>query len=107
MRKTLFDDNISDHQEGAQFLSETVEPKTDKEDKPLERLKNLDVKIADAINKVKALKEEKTALERRIKELEALLDEKNGEIERLSSEKTSIKGQISELLSELESLEIG
>jgi chromosome segregation ATPase len=107
MRKTLFDDNISEHQKGSQFLSENAEPKTDKEDKPLERLKNLDDKIADAISKVKALKEEKTALERRIKELEALLNEKNGEIERLSSEKTSIKGQISELLSELESLEIG
>lgn len=73
----------------------------------MNRLKNLDEKIASAVNKVKALKEEKTVLERKIRELEALLNEKNQEIESLSSEKTAIKNQIEDLLNELETLEIG
>ncbi len=93
MKKTLFDDET--------FANVT------KEDKPLNRLKNLDEKIAGAVNKVKALKEEKAALERRIKELETQLDEKNQEVERLSSEKTAIKSQLEELLNELETLDVG
>jgi chromosome segregation ATPase len=93
MKKTLFDDETSTH--------------TSKEDRPLNRLKNLDEKIAGAVNKVKALKEEKVHLERKIKELEARLDEKNQEVERLSSEKTAIKGQLEELLNELETLDVG
>lgn len=79
----------------------------EKEEVELERLKNLDEKIADAINKVRALKEEKQALERRVHELEILLNEKNEEIERLRSEKVTVKGQIEDLLREIESLEIG
>jgi len=78
-----------------------------KEVTPLERLKNLEDKIANAIDKVKTLKEEKTALERRIKELEAKLEAQNHEIEKLQSEKTTIKSQVEGLLNELDTLEVG
>ena len=81
--------------------------KAEKEDKPLNRLKNLDEKIAGAVSRVKALKEENITLERKVRELEALLDEKNQEIERLSSEKTDIKKQVEDLLNELETIELG
>lgn len=93
MGKTLFDGDTTS--------------KVVKEDKPLNRLKNLDEKISNAVNKVKALKEEKVLLERRIQELEAQLNEKSKEVERLSSEKNVIKDQIEDLLNELETLEIG
>lgn len=93
MGKSLFDDDTF--------------PKVVKEDRPLNRLKNLDDKIANAVNKVKALKDEKVLLERRIKELESKLNEKIQEVERISSEKAVIKNQIEELLNELETLEIG
>jgi chromosome segregation ATPase len=96
MGKTLFDDNT---------FSES--PNSKKEEKPLNRLKNLDEKITSAVSKVKALKEEKVVLERRIRELEAQLAEKNQEVERLSSEKAAIKNQVEDLLNELETLEIG
>lgn len=79
----------------------------EKEEKELERLRNLDEKITDAISKVRALKEERESLERRVQELEILLNEKNEEIERLKSEKVAVKGQIEDLLREIESLEIG
>ena len=72
----------------------------------MDRLKNLEEKIATAVERVKALKEEKISLERKIRELESLLDDKNREVESLKDEKTSIKGQIEELLEELETLEI-
>lgn len=78
----------------------------EKEGRKLERLRSLDEKIADAINRVRTLKEEKQALERRVRELEMLLNEKNEEIEKLKSEKVSVKGQIEDLLKEIESLEI-
>ncbi|RMG71381.1 MAG: cell division protein ZapB, partial [Nitrospirae bacterium] len=68
--------------------------------------KSLDDKIASAIEKVRLLKEEKQALERRVKELEELLNQKNMEIEQLKAEKGSVKGQLEELLTELESIEI-
>lgn len=93
MGRNLFDDDI--------FST------AGKEDRPLNRLKNLDEKIAGAVNKVKALKEEKNLLERKIRELEALLDEKNREVERLSSEKSAIKDQIEDLLNELETVDLG
>jgi chromosome segregation ATPase len=102
--RTLFD--------GAPFESEppnrsrNTSSAKDKEDGPLDRLKNLEEKIASVVDRVKALKEEKTVLEKRISELEAMLDEKNQEIESLKSEKTSIKSQVDELLEELETLEI-
>lgn len=93
MGKTLFDDD----QYG----------EAPKEDKPLNRLRNLDEKIANAVNRVKALKEEKVLLESRIKELESQLDQKDVEIEKLSSEKIAIKSQVEDLLNELEALELG
>jgi chromosome segregation ATPase len=77
-----------------------------KEVAPVDRLKNLEEKIATAVERVKALKEEKISLERKIGELESLLDDKNREVESLKDEKTSIKSQIEELLEELETLEI-
>ncbi len=91
--KTLFDNN--------QFSN------IRKEAAPLERLKNLEEKIASAIDKVRALKEEKADMGRRIKELEEKLNEKNQEVERLQSEKISIKSQVEDLLNELETLELG
>ena len=72
----------------------------------MERLKNLEEKIAVAVDRVKALKEEKISLERKIKELETVLSERNQEIESLRNEKTTIKSQVEELLEELETLEI-
>ncbi len=72
----------------------------------MNRLKNLDEKIAGAVNKVRALKEEKSTLERKIKELEAQLDEKSQEVERLTSEKNAIKGQLEDLLGELDTLDL-
>ncbi|MDP2158680.1 MAG: cell division protein ZapB [Nitrospirota bacterium] len=72
----------------------------------MDRLKNLEEKIATAVDRVKALKEEKMSLERKIRELESLLDDKNREVESLKEEKTSIKSQVEELLEELETLEI-
>jgi septal ring factor EnvC (AmiA/AmiB activator) len=96
---------LNDHKRSL-FDDETFANVT-KEDKPLNRLKNLDEKIAGAVNKVRALKEEKVLLERRIKELETRLDEKNQELERLSDEKAAIKSQLEELLHELETLDVG
>ena len=72
----------------------------------MDRLKNLEEKITAAVERVKALKEEKANLERKITKLEALLDEKNQEVESLKSEKSSIGSQIEELLTELETTEI-
>lgn len=77
-----------------------------KEVAPVDRLKNLEEKIATAVERVKALKEEKISLENKIRELESLLDGKNREVESLKDEKTSIKSQVEELLEELETLEI-
>jgi len=73
---------------------------------PVDRLKNLEEKITAAVEKVKALKDEKTLLERKIKDLEAIVDEKNQEIHALKSEKSSIGSQLEELLGELETIEI-
>ena len=72
----------------------------------MDRLKNLEEKIAVVVDRVKALKEEKISLERKIRELETVLDEKNQEITSLRNEKTTIKSQVEELLEELETLEI-
>lgn len=77
-----------------------------KEVAPVDRLKNLEEKIATAVERVKALKEEKISLEKKIRELESLLDDKNREVESLKDEKTLIKSQVEELLQELETLEI-
>jgi chromosome segregation ATPase len=77
-----------------------------KEVAPVDRLINLEEKIATAVDRVKALKEEKISLERKIRELEALLNDRNREVESLKNEKTLIKSQLEELLEELETLEI-
>lgn len=90
INRSLFDDNIS---------------KADKEDSKLERLKEVDNKIAAAISKVRTLKEEKLILEKMVSELEAQLDLKNQEVANLSSNNIAIKSQIEELLNELETLE--
>lgn len=72
----------------------------------MDRLKNLEEKITTAVERVKALKEEKTNLEKKIMKLEALLDEKSQEVESLKSEKSSIGSQLEELLNELETTDI-
>lgn len=72
----------------------------------MEMFKTFEEKISFAVEKVKALKEEKTGLEERIKELENALRQKDLDIERLSSEKTFIKSQIEDLLNELEPVEL-
>lgn len=71
----------------------------------MNKLKDLDKKIALAVEKVKTLKEDKSALERRVHELESMLNEKNAELDELNSDRTSIRGQINDLLSELEAIE--
>lgn len=72
----------------------------------MDRLKNLEQKITAAVERVKALKEDKALLERKIRDLESLLDERNKEIETLKSEKNSIGSQLEELLNELDTIEI-
>ncbi|MDA8086727.1 MAG: hypothetical protein M0Z75_08515 [Nitrospiraceae bacterium] len=71
----------------------------------METLKNLESQILTAIEKIRDLKEAKTALERRTRELEALVNQKNEEILTLTGEKNSIKAQIESLLAELQDLE--
>ncbi len=70
----------------------------------VEVLKTFDEKIAIAVEKVRALKEEKERLERRVEELEDATRLKDMEIERLGMEKSSIKNQIEDLLNELETI---
>ena len=106
MGKGLFDDNIPDDSQKVPDMQESALKKSKKEGTSLDRLKNLEDKIAGAISKVKALKEEKLLLERKIKELEELLNEKNREVERLASEKFTVKAQVEELLNELEALDL-
>lgn len=72
----------------------------------MDRLKNLEEKITMAVEKVRALKDEKLQFDRKIKDLENLLFEKEEEIEALKSEKSSIKNQVEELLTEIEALEV-
>ena len=72
----------------------------------MEMFKTFEEKISFAVEKVKALKEEKTGLEERIKELENTLRQKDIDIEKLTSEKTFIKSQIEDLLNELEPVQL-
>jgi chromosome segregation ATPase len=102
--KTLFDDDTSRGESSYENNNDSSTIK--KEVLPLDRLKNLEEKITAAVEKVKALKEEKNLLERKIRDFENLLNEKNREIETLRSEKSSIGNQLQELLSELETIEI-
>lgn len=98
--RTLFDDAPPVKKGGENGINNK------KEVMPLERLKNLEDKIAGAIEKVKTLKEEKAAFELRIKELETKLSDKDHEIEKLQTEKTAIKSQVEGLLNELDTLEV-
>jgi chromosome segregation ATPase len=102
--KTLFDDDT--HGKESAKKTEADSSKIYREVQPLDRLKNLEEKITAAVERVKALKEEKTDLEKKVRKLEALLDEKNQEVESLKSEKSSIGIQLEELLNELETIEI-
>ena len=102
--KTLFDDDTPD--KGNPERPEEIFHERKKEAIPLERLKNLEEKIAAVVERVKALKEEKNSLENRIRELEVSLNEKSRTIEALTAEKTSIKTQVEELLTELETIEL-
>ncbi|OGW24698.1 MAG: hypothetical protein A2X59_09545 [Nitrospirae bacterium GWC2_42_7] len=99
--KSLFDNDL--------FLDDKSKEKSfrlKKEVVPLDRLKNLEEKITGAVEKVKALKEDKIKLEKKLKDFEELLNEKNMEIEALKTEKVTIKDQVEKLLSELETLEL-
>ncbi len=98
--KTLFDDIAKDDA----GKSGKGSPNIKREVPSLDRLKNLEEKITVAVDRVKALKEEKNLLERKVRDLEGLLNEKNQEIEALRSEKSSIGNQITELLNELEAI---
>jgi uncharacterized phage infection (PIP) family protein YhgE len=69
-------------------------------------LKTFDEKIAAAVEKVKALKDENGELKLKLREYETLLAIKDEELQKLSGEKTSIRDQIEELLEELDSIEI-
>lgn len=69
-------------------------------------MNTVEEKIAQVIDKVRSLKEEKDVIEKRSKELEELLRMKEQEIGRLSSEKDGIKAQIEGLLKELEGFEL-
>lgn len=71
----------------------------------METFKKLETQISTAIEKIKALKEEKTSLERRVHQLESALDEKTREIDGLAEERVSIRTQIEGLLEELNGLE--
>jgi chromosome segregation ATPase len=72
----------------------------------LDSLKVFEEKIAYAIEKIKSLKEEKAALERRIVELETIIKQKDAEIENLNEDKFKIKGQIEDLVRELDNIQI-
>jgi len=102
--KSLFDDFSSMHERAES--SDNGPSNILREVLPLDRLRNLEEKIAMAVERVKALKEEKTVLEKKIKDMETILNAKNQEIEALRSEKSSIGNQIQELLTELETLEV-
>jgi chromosome segregation ATPase len=103
IRETLFDDLTSESRSvpGSGRTQTTMT----KEGLSLDRLKNLEEKINAAVERVKALKEERTLLERKIRDFESVLEDKNREIEALKSEKSSIGSQIQELLDELDTIE--
>jgi uncharacterized 2Fe-2S/4Fe-4S cluster protein (DUF4445 family) len=72
----------------------------------VEILKTFEEKFAYALEKAKAMKEEKVALEKKIDELESLIRIKDQEIEKLGSEKSAVKNQIESLLNELEAVNL-
>jgi prefoldin subunit 5 len=69
-------------------------------------LQTFEEKITYAIEKIKSLKEENAALEKRIGELEDLVRSRDQEVERLVAEKSAIKSQIESLFNELETIEL-
>jgi|GEM_PF-1700876 uncharacterized protein (UPF0335 family) len=69
-------------------------------------MQSVEEKIAQVIEKVRSLKEEKSAVEKRNMDLEEALTAKEQEIERLSNEKIAIKTQIEGLLKELDGFEL-
>jgi chromosome segregation ATPase len=69
-------------------------------------MQTVEEKIAQVIAKVKNLKEEKSAVEKRNGELEEALRVKEQEIEKLSFEKNAVKNHIEDLLKELEGFEL-
>ena len=71
----------------------------------METLKNLEMQISGAIDKIRLLKDTKSSLERRVSELESIIDKKNEELLRVTSEKNNIKDQIEGLLNELQNIE--
>ena len=103
-KRSLFDQDIIEADAADNIRGDSSNINT--EVRPVDRLKNLEEKITSAVERVKALKEEKNLLERKIKDLESMLDEKNQEIHALKSEKSSIGTQLEELLGELETIEI-
>lgn len=72
----------------------------------MEVVKTLEEKIAQVIEKVKELKEEKNMLQQKVAKLEDIIRSKEREIELLNSEKALVKGQIEELLRLLDSVEL-
>lgn len=72
----------------------------------MEVVKTLEEKIAQVIEKVKELKEEKNMLQQKVAQLEDIIKSKEREIELLNSEKALVKGQIEELLRLLDSVEL-
>lgn len=69
-------------------------------------MQSVEEKISQVIEKVRSLKEEKSAVEKRNRDLEEALRAKEQEIDRLSNEKTTIKTQIEDLLKELDGFEL-
>ncbi len=69
-------------------------------------MQSVEEKIAQVIDKVRSLKEEKSAVEKRNMDLEEALAAKEQEIERLTNEKIAIKTQIEDLLKELDGFEL-
>jgi phage shock protein A len=71
-----------------------------------ELMQSVEEKIAQVIEKVRSLKEEKNAVEKRNMDLEEALKAKEQEIESLFNEKITIKSQIEDLLKELDGFEL-
>jgi len=69
-------------------------------------MQTVEEKIAQVIDRVRNLKEEKSAVEKRNNELQEALRAKEQEIEKLAFEKSTIKNQIEDLLKELEGFEL-
>lgn len=72
----------------------------------MDTLKAFEEKISYAIEKIKTLKEEKAALEKKIAELEMIIRQKDAEIENLNEDKYKIKAQIEDLLKELDNIQL-